>query len=70
MRFPEALAGGGSTRFAPVFEWVAREPLAPDALVYFTDGLAEFPERPPPYPVLWVVSGQAQVPWGTRVQLN
>jgi predicted metal-dependent peptidase len=70
IRFPEALCGGGSTRFAPVFEWIEREPVRPDALVYFTDGLAEFPPAPPSYPVLWVVSGNAQVPWGTRVQLN
>jgi predicted metal-dependent peptidase len=70
IRFPEVLAGGGSTRFAPVFDWIAREPVRPDALVYFTDGLAEFAQQPPDYPVLWIVSGNAQVPWGTRVQLN
>jgi predicted metal-dependent peptidase len=70
IRFPELLFGGGSTRFAPVFDWIERETAPPDALVYFTDGLAEFPSRPPAYPVLWIVSGNAPVPWGTRVQLN
>lgn len=70
IRFPALVAGGGSTRFTPVFDWIDAEPVRPDALVYFTDGLAEFPAMPPSYPVLWIVSGNAPVPWGTRVQLN
>lgn len=67
---PEALEGGGGTRFTPVFEWAEREPVRPDALIYFTDAQGEFPERAPEYPVLWIVTGNAPVPWGTRVQLN
>lgn len=67
---PGALQGGGGTAFAPVFEWVDRAGLRPDALVYFTDGQAEFPAHPPPYPVLWLVKGKTPVPWGQRIQLN
>lgn len=67
---PEALAGGGSTRFTPVFEWVDREPVRPDALLYFTDAQGEFPEHAPDYPVLWLVKGNAPVPFGTRVELS
>ncbi|MCX7893641.1 MAG: VWA-like domain-containing protein [Burkholderiales bacterium] len=67
---PETLAGGGGTRFTPVFDWIAAEPERPDALVYFTDAQGEFPERAPDYPVLWIVTGTAPVPWGGRVQLN
>lgn len=67
---PEALSGGGGTRFTPVFEWVARQGLRPDLLLYFTDAQGEFPAHEPAYPVLWLVKGKGQVPWGQRLQLN
>lgn len=67
---PAELVGGGGTRFTPVFDWVAEQGARPDALLYFTDGLGEFPPESPGYPVLWLVKGSAPVPWGERVQLN
>jgi predicted metal-dependent peptidase len=67
---PRQLRGGGGTAFAPAFEWIAREGLRPDVLVYFTDAEGEFPAAAPPYPVLWLVKGRAAVPWGERIQLN
>lgn len=67
---PRELRGGGGTRFTPVFEWVETLDRQPDLLVYFTDAEGEFPSRPPPYPVLWLVKGKAPVPWGQRIQLN
>lgn len=69
-RLPRALHGGGGTCFAPVFEWVERQNLRPDALVYFTDADAAFPDPAPPYPVIWLVKGKKPVPWGRRIQLN
>ncbi len=70
LTLPPNLKGGGGTRFTPVFEWIGAERIRPDALVYFTDGLGEFPTHAPDYPVLWLVKGNAPVPWGERVQLN
>jgi len=70
LALPASLRGGGGTRFRPVFDWVEREGLRPDVLVYFTDAQGEFPAREPPYPVIWLVKGGAEVPWGIRVQLN
>lgn len=70
LRLPRQFEGGGGTAFAPVFEWVEREGAHPDALVYFTDGEAEFPSLAPCYPVLWLIKGKAPVPWGRRIQLN
>lgn len=67
---PADLAGGGGTRFTPVFEWIEAGGARPDALVYFTDALGEFPAHAPPYPVLWLVQGNAPVPFGERVALN
>jgi len=69
-RLPRDFSGGGGTRFTPVFDWARRRDRQPDLLVYFTDAEGEFPEREPPYPVLWLVKGKAKVPWGQRVQLN
>jgi predicted metal-dependent peptidase len=70
LHVPESWSGGGGTRFTPVFHWVAREGQAPDALIYFTDAMGEFPAHEPAYPVLWLVKGRGKVPWGTRIQLN
>ncbi|MCL4799707.1 MAG: hypothetical protein KJ025_08985 [Burkholderiales bacterium] len=70
LEVPPGLTGGGGTRFTPVFQWLDAEAVRPDALLYFTDALGEFPERAPEYPVLWLVKGNAPVPWGERVQLN
>lgn len=70
LSLPPGLGGGGGTRFTPVFDWLAEEPVRPDAVLYFTDALGEFPTHAPDYPVLWLVKGNAPVPWGERVQLN
>jgi predicted metal-dependent peptidase len=53
--------GRGGTRFEPVFELVATEAFTeergpPDALVYYTDGWADFPHRAPDYPVIWLIT--------------
>ena len=70
IRLPHKLHGGGGTSFVPVFEWLEREHRRPDLLVYFTDAEGEFPTLPPGYPVVWLVKGRGQVPWGERIQLN
>jgi predicted metal-dependent peptidase len=67
---PEGIGGGGGTSFRPVFQWVEQQGLQPDLLVYFTDADGEFPEREPPYPVIWLVKGRSPIPWGQRIQLN
>ncbi|RLJ18320.1 hypothetical protein DJ031_11700 [bacterium endosymbiont of Escarpia laminata] len=69
-KLPEAISGGGGTSFRPVFEWVNKQGLRPDLLVYFTDAEGAFPEHEPPYPVIWLVKGKEKTPWGQRIQLN
>jgi predicted metal-dependent peptidase len=69
-KLPQELTGGGGTSFKPVFEYVAREMQQPDLLVYFTDADGDFPEQMPVFPVIWLVKGRRQVPWGQRIQLN
>jgi predicted metal-dependent peptidase len=47
--------GGGGTDFRPVFDLVEKEGISPCCLVYLTDLCCDrFPDRSPPYPVLWV----------------
>ena len=70
LKFPERISGGGGTSFRPVFQWLEQQGIEPQTLVYFTDAQGEFPEREPNYPVIWLVKGKSQVPWGQRVQLN
>jgi len=67
---PDEITGGGGTSFVPVFQWVAKEGIQPDLLVYFTDADGEFPKQEPHYPVIWLVKGRSKVPWGQRIQLN
>ncbi len=70
MALPTDIEGGGGTDFRPVFDWVEHENRSPNMLVYFTDAAGEFPKLPPNYPVIWLVKGKGEVPWGERVQLN
>jgi predicted metal-dependent peptidase len=48
------LEGGGGTSHRPVFQWLKEHRIHPDLLVALTDLSSEFPDQPPPYPVLWV----------------
>ncbi|MCK5648845.1 MAG: hypothetical protein KAI22_08210 [Gammaproteobacteria bacterium] len=70
LKLPIKFKGGGGTRFTPVFDWVEKQEMCPDLLVYFTDAEGEFPQQMPLYPVIWLVKGKATVPWGQRIQLN
>ncbi len=70
LEFPEKITGGGGTSFLPPFKYTDQADQPPDLLIYFTDARGEFPAQPPAYPVLWLVKGRADVPWGQRVQLN
>jgi predicted metal-dependent peptidase len=67
---PTTITGGGGTSFEPVFEWLAEKGVQPDLLVYFTDAQGAFPKQAPVYPVIWLVKGKENTPWGQRIQLN
>ncbi len=73
---PEAreLKGRGGTDFRPAFERF-RQPPVPEAVVYLTDGMGDYPSTPPPYPVLWVLSRpepqwREHLPFGTAILLE
>jgi predicted metal-dependent peptidase len=47
----------GGTSFVPAFKWVSdhyRDDI--DLFIYFTDAYGDYPENPPRYPVLWIVT--------------
>lgn len=63
--------GGGGTSFIPVFEAVKKSRCKPSILIYLTDGMGDYPESKPPYPVLWVLTKDHTVPpWGKTCQIN
>ena len=67
--------GGGGTDFCPFFDRVAKEYdlSAPLVGVYLTDGYGQFPDLPPSFPTLWVVTPGGlsldQFPFGEVVRL-
>ena len=50
--------GGGGTSFIPFLGAIQEEsdPFGKSVAVYLTDGYGDFPEKPPPLDVLWVVT--------------
>ena len=62
--------GGGGTDFRPPFEHVETESLKPACFIYLTDGYGPFPDTPPPYPVLWVMTTDVRPPWGECVKIE
>ena len=62
--------GRGGTSFIPVFDWVTKQGITPDALVYLTDGLGPFPSKAPKYPVIWGnILPSSKYPFGDVVDL-
>jgi predicted metal-dependent peptidase len=68
---PQRMSGGGGTSTRPVFEKIRELDAQPYALIYLTDGYADYPEYPPEYPVLWVLTPDHQTPpWGRVTVLD
>lgn len=62
--------GGGGTSFKPVFQYVNKKLPDTQLLLYFTDGIGDFPDKPS-YPVMWVITpdGENRIPWGYEVKM-
>lgn len=61
--------GGGGTDFRPPFTKVEQEGLQIQCAIYLTDGYGSFPDKPPPYPVLWVCTTDVVAPWGETIRI-
>jgi len=67
------VTGFGGTDFCPVFRYIdEHSELNPNLLIFFTDGYGDYPERPPQYPVMWLLThdGKCGVEWGQQVRFN
>jgi predicted metal-dependent peptidase len=62
--------GGGGTDFRPPFDYVEKQNIEPRAFVYLTDGYGPFPDKEPPYPVLWLMTTDVKPPWGEVVRIE
>lgn len=66
-------SGGGGTDLCPPFQYVKDElETQPQCLLYFTDGFGPAPQEAPPYPVLWCLTPDGEVPakWGCPVVIG
>lgn len=65
--------GHGGADFRPPFEYVEEHSeLEPSCLIYITDGCGPAPEKPPRFPVLWLLTsdGERPAPWGWNLRLK
>lgn len=68
---PVTLKGGGGTRFQPAFDYLQRNGITPDVMVYLTDGYSmdACHLKPIPYPVVWVTNGAANMNQGEIIKV-
>ena len=62
--------GGGGTSYAPVRDWIDAQIDTPDLFIAFTDGVVDFPDVEPRYPVIWASSTDNTYPFGQVVRVN
>ncbi len=63
--------GRGGTDHRPVFDAIKEMRLEPELFIGLTDGESIFPEKKPPYPVIWCLTKAGSTPpWGERVYID
>ena len=62
--------GGGGTSFVPVFDYIEKENIKPEALIYITDMYGTFPDHAPAYPVIWCKTTDVEAPFGDSVKIE
>lgn len=66
-----AIKGRGGTSFVPVFEFIKNKwNNQVDVLIFISDLAGEFPQTPPPYPVVWLATTSATAPFGKTIVIN
>jgi predicted metal-dependent peptidase len=68
--FPSAITGGCSTDFRVVFEYIEKKRLHPKLLLFFSDLEGIFPQKKPPFHVVWVSTSFKEVPFGKVIVLK
>ena len=62
--------GGGGTDFRPCFDWLGKQGIVPQTMVFLTDLCGRFPEVTPPYPVIWASTEARRAPFGEVVPME
>lgn len=68
--------GRGGTDFRPAFDYIDEHKLNPGLVIYLTDMCGTFPEKTPPYPVIWVKTpshfgwGNSEAPFGRVIEID
>ena len=62
--------GGGGTEFKPVFDYVEKQQLKPECLVYLTDLYGRHDFAPPNYPTLWVCTSTLKATFGETIHIQ
>lgn len=66
---PKMVQGRGGTDFRPILKEAERVDIS--CLVYFTDGMGTYPDKPPPFPVIWLLTeGHQKPPFGHSVEMK
>jgi len=62
--------GGGGTDFRPCFDWLGKQGIVPQTLVFLTDLCGRFPSEAPNYPVIWASTETRRAPFGQVVPMD
>lgn len=65
--------GRGGTDFRPIFDHIREGRRKPDCIVIWTDGYGSFPDRRPPYQVVWAMpesSEGVKLPFGRKLLID
>jgi len=64
------IVGGGATDFRPVFEYIEKNHLDTQLLLYFSDLEGIFPDNEPLYEVKWISPKDAFAPFGDIIKID
>jgi|VirMetMinimDraft_7_1064189.scaffolds.fasta_scaffold02526_13 predicted metal-dependent peptidase len=62
--------GGGGTAFQPVFEWIDKNDVEPEAVVYLTDGYGDQNSFKSEHDTIWVTTQCEDFNWGEVVKIE
>ena len=62
--------GGGGPSFKPVFEYVDKHGIEPEAVVYLTDGYGDQSTFTSDHPTVWLTTHNTDFPWGEVVKFE
>jgi predicted metal-dependent peptidase len=62
--------GGGGTSFKPVFDWIDKNNIDPECVVYLTDGYGDQTSFTTAHETVWLTTGTTSFDWGTVIKFE